>query len=143
MPFPEPEPGLVISYAYLWRHEHHKGQTEGRKARPCVIILSVKETEGEQVVTVVPVTHTPPSDKTLAVEIPLKVKHCLKLDDRRSWIRVDEVNQFAWPGYDLRPTPGNKSRYHFGFIPPSLFERVKLGVLDLYSEKRLKRTNRD
>jgi hypothetical protein len=31
MPFPNPEPGLVISYAYLWHHEHQVGREEGQK----------------------------------------------------------------------------------------------------------------
>jgi hypothetical protein len=42
MPIPTPEPGLVISYAYLWYHEHEAGQREGRKDRPSVIVLSVE-----------------------------------------------------------------------------------------------------
>jgi hypothetical protein len=35
MPIPNPEPGLVISYAYLWHDEHHAGREEG-KDRPSV-----------------------------------------------------------------------------------------------------------
>jgi len=30
MPIPDPEPGLVISYAYLWHHEHQTGREEGQ-----------------------------------------------------------------------------------------------------------------
>ena len=33
MPIPTPEPGLVISYAYLWDHEAQSGLEEGRKDR--------------------------------------------------------------------------------------------------------------
>ena len=40
MAIPTPEPGLVISYAYLWDHEAQRGQEEGRKDRPCVIALA-------------------------------------------------------------------------------------------------------
>jgi hypothetical protein len=29
VPIPTPEPGLVISYAYLWHHEHEAGREEG------------------------------------------------------------------------------------------------------------------
>lgn len=29
MPIPNPEPGLVISYAYLWQPEHRAGLEEG------------------------------------------------------------------------------------------------------------------
>ena len=42
MPLPIHEVGLVISFSYLWRYEYEKGNEEGRKNRPCVIILSVK-----------------------------------------------------------------------------------------------------
>jgi hypothetical protein len=37
---PTPEPGLVIPYAYLWRHEYNRGLEEGRKTRPSVIVLA-------------------------------------------------------------------------------------------------------
>jgi hypothetical protein len=143
MPFPQPEPGLVISYSYLWRHEHNKGKNEGRKVRPCVIILAVEQKDNEQIVTVAPITHTSPSNPAGAVEIPLKVKRHLNLDDDRSWIILDEVNQFTWPGCDLRPVPGSKTRYDFGFLPPKLFEKIKYGILDLFIKRRIKTVNRD
>ena len=39
MPVPTPHPGLVISYSYLWVGEHSHGAEEGRKDRPCAIVL--------------------------------------------------------------------------------------------------------
>ena len=42
MPIPNPEPGLVISYAYLWHREHEAGREEGRKDRPSVIVLAIE-----------------------------------------------------------------------------------------------------
>ena len=42
MAFPEPEAGLVISYAYLWSNEFRQGKIEGLKNHPCAIILVVK-----------------------------------------------------------------------------------------------------
>lgn len=41
MSLPAPQPGLVICYSFLWSHEHRRGQEEGRKDRPCVIVLAV------------------------------------------------------------------------------------------------------
>jgi hypothetical protein len=38
---PQPEVGLVISYSYLWKEEEERGQIEGRKDRPCAIMLAV------------------------------------------------------------------------------------------------------
>jgi hypothetical protein len=31
MPIPTPEPGLVVSYAYVWDYKAQDGQEEGRK----------------------------------------------------------------------------------------------------------------
>jgi hypothetical protein len=41
MAVPEPQLGLVISYSYLWHHEHREGNDEGRKNRPCGIVLAL------------------------------------------------------------------------------------------------------
>ena len=71
MPIPTPEPGLIISYAYVWYHEAQTGQEEGRKDRPCVIALAAERQEdGETLVTVLPVTHRPPDNAAAAAEIP-------------------------------------------------------------------------
>src|SRR6516225_926655 len=103
MPIPTPEPGLVISYAYVWSYEAERGQEEGRKDRPCVITLAVeRQPDGETVVTVLPVTHRPPDADGAAVEIPQAIKRHLGLDLDRSWVVVSEGDQFVWPGYDLR-----------------------------------------
>jgi hypothetical protein len=124
MPIPAPEPGLVISYGYLWHHEHEAGQQEGRKDRPSVIMLTVeRQTEGRTIVIVLPITHTHLTDPAAAVEIPAAVKRHLGLDYERSWIIVSEGNEFDWPGYDLRKIAGD-DRYDYGFLPPKFFKRV-------------------
>src|SRR5271155_5357270 len=123
MAIPTPEPGLVISYAYLWEHEARGGQEEGSKDRPCVIALAIeRQPEGETLVTVLPVTHRPPDDENNAIEIPAAIKRHLSLDDARSWVIVSEGDQFVWPGYDLRKTPGS-DRYDYGFLPPRFFQQ--------------------
>jgi hypothetical protein len=65
----------------------------------------------------------PPADPNSAVEIPLLVKRHLELDDDRSWIVVEEGNEFLWPGYDLRKIP-HTDRYDYGFLPPRFFNQV-------------------
>lgn len=144
MSLPPPEPGLVIPYAYLWRHEHHKGQDEGRKTRPSVIVLSAKNAaDGSIRVTVAPITHTPPKSADEAIELPPRVKQALKLDDERSWVVLDEVNQFTWPGYDLRPVPGSKDRFSYGFIPPKLFNTIIGRILDGAAKRKVTAIPRD
>jgi hypothetical protein len=68
VPFLVPVPGLVIRYSYLWSAEHARGQEEGVKDRPCAIIFTTANDAGDQVVTVLPISHTPPSNPLLAVE---------------------------------------------------------------------------
>lgn len=123
MTFPKPQPGLVIRYSYLWAEEFERGLEEGSKDRPCAILLSVKSEDGEQIVTVLPVTHSPPQNPDQAVEIPSATKRRLGLDDQRSWIVLTESNRFIWPGPDLRPlTSGDARGVAFGLLPAALFK---------------------
>ena len=143
MPLPEPQRGLVISYAYLWHHEHRAGMEEGRKDRPCVIVLAVNRTEYGMVVTVVPITHAPPSKPASALEIPAAVKQHLRLDGQRSWIILDEGNRFVWPGYDLRPVPVTPDRYDYGFLPPRLFATLVERFKTVWQAGHASMTSRD
>ena len=131
MSLPEPVPGLVISYAYLWRDEALRGQEEGRKDRPCVIILAVEEGNGRTVVTVAPVTHTPPTHPESAIEIPAATKQRLGLDSARSWVIAADLNRFVWPGVDLRPIRRGAKTYSHGLLPAALYRQVRDRVVAL------------
>ena len=131
MPLPDPKPGLVISYAYLWRDEARRGQEEGRKDRPSVIVLSVEAFEGETIVIVAPITHRPPQDPDTAIALTVDTKRRLGLDERPSWIVADDLNRFVWPGADLRPIARGSRTYAYGFLPRGLYEKVRQTVLQL------------
>ncbi len=110
---------MVIRYAYLWRAEHERGIEEGAKDRPCAVLLAVTDEAGDRKVIVLPITHAPPRDPTLAVEIPTATKRRLGLDDDRSWIVIGEANRFTWPGPDLRPVKsGGATSVVYGEPPP-------------------------
>lgn len=94
----QPYVGLVIRHAYLWRDEAKRGQEEGLKARPCVIVRVIQTDDGRQNTFICPITHTPPDRNTASVEIPSQTKARLGLDTERSWIILNEVNQFYWKG---------------------------------------------
>ncbi len=142
MPIPTPEPGLVISYAYLWHHEYDAGRGEGRKDRPGVIVLAVERPANDTtVVVVLPITHRPPDDPAAAVEIPGPVKRHLGLDDARSWIVVAEGNEFDWPGYDLRKI-GRTDRYDYGFLPPRFFVQVIKAFAAWHRTRKVQLTSR-
>jgi mRNA-degrading endonuclease toxin of MazEF toxin-antitoxin module len=123
---PKPQPGLVIRYAYLWKREYDQGRDEGSKDRPCAIVMTVlHEDDGEQVL-VLPITHAPPRDAADAVEIPPATKKRLGLDGERSWIMINEVNEFTWPGPDIRPVHGkDDASIVYGLLPKRLFEIVR------------------
>ncbi|MCB1832781.1 MAG: type II toxin-antitoxin system PemK/MazF family toxin [Geminicoccaceae bacterium] len=135
MSLPVPHPGLVISYSYLWANKHRRGQEEGRKDRPCAIVVARQTAGGETVTTVVPVTHTPPHDPASALELPASIKKHLGLDDERSWIILDEVNDFFWPGPDLRPVEPGKIAY--GVLPPGFFRKMRDLLLKIHAKRKL------
>jgi hypothetical protein len=57
-------------------------------------------------------------------------KRRLGLDAGRSWIITNELNQFVWPGYDLRPiSRAHPDTFHCGFLPTEIFAAVKRGIL--------------
>jgi hypothetical protein len=133
----------VLRYAFLWRREFDDGREESRKDRPCAVILAAPATAGGMQVYVLPVTHAPPSDPSLAIEIPPRIKHHLHLDDERSWIILDEINDFLWPGYDLRPVPNSDpARVDYGVLPPRFFDAVRTAFLALARERRVRRVPR-
>ncbi len=138
MSLPKPVPGLVISYAYLWAREHTTGAEEGRKYRPCAIVAARQVIAGREIVTVVPITHTPPSKPADAIELPSALKAHLGLDDQPSWVVVTEVNDFHWPGPDLRPRHGvTPSRFDYGMLPPRFFAHIRDRILKLHQQRRL------
>lgn len=143
MNIPDPVPGLVIRYAYLWSHEAKAGQEEGSKDRPCAILLTATTKAGEKMVTVLPVTHTPPADPALAVEIPAGTKARLGLDDDRSWVILTELNHFQWPGPDLRPAPGDPTGdVAYGSLPASLYETIRVRWLATYDAGKIAEVKR-
>ena len=126
MDIPPPKPAQVIRYAYLWADEHAAGREEGTKDRPAAIILTMQAASNSLRVAVLAITHSPPSGTTDALEIPVPIKRLLHLDDAPSWIVLDEINAFQWPGPDLRPSgaPGTDSVL-FGYLPAGFFRTVR------------------
>ena len=128
MALPVPEVGLVIRYAYVWKHEVRSGIAEG-KERPAAIVLSrTLSADGSVLVTVAPVTSEQPPSDSLSVEIPADERRRLGLTDPgRSWIVLEDFNRFTWPGFDLRQIPDKPGTFAYG----RLARRVMREVLEL------------
>jgi hypothetical protein len=145
VPLPEPVPGLVIRYSYLWYSEYRQGREEGQKDRPCAIVAAVRSVGSQtQRVLVLPVTHSPPQDPKIAIEIPRRVKERLGLDADRSWVVLSEWNDFSWPGPDLRrAVGGDEGSIAYGMLPPGLFNAIRdqfLAIVGKGSASRVPRT---
>ncbi|MGK9166148.1 hypothetical protein KXR53_07625 [Inquilinus limosus] len=135
MSFPEPRPGLVVRYDYLWPHEAERGQDQGKDRPTCLVAASDSATRPRYVV-LLPITHMPPSGDTIGIEIPAKVRQAIGLDDAPSWVIVSEHNIDEWPNGGLSPVPGKAGVFAYGFVPPGLFARVKAAFLELARRKR-------
>ena len=131
-----PQPGQVIRYAYLWWNEARDGRQDAIKDRPCSVVLTRVVRPGATIAYVLPITHTPPLKDERGIEIPRATKQRLGLDAQRSWIITTELNQFAWPGPDLRPTPSGE--YLYGYLPENLMRLVLDQVKKHARDKRLK-----
>ena len=94
-------------------------------------------------VRVVLVTHSAAGVDAAALEIPKAVKRHLGLDEERSWVILDEVNEFAWPGFDLRPIPPSRDRFTYGFLPPRLFDQLMAKLARVWAAGPGKSTPRD
>ena len=144
MPLPAPVNGLVIRYSYLWEGEQQAGEQSGRKDRPCAIILAVRNEVGENVVIVLPITHSPPVRPAEALEIPAAVKSRLKLDDRRSWVVLTQANRFVWPGPDLRPAAGGTiDSVAYGLLPRAFYNDMKSAFIALLKKHGVGVVRRD
>lgn len=139
---PDPQPGLVISYAYLWQREAARDRHEGTKYRPAVVVMAVEHDDARgKTVLVAPITHRQPENTSVAVEIPPQTKRRLGLDPERSWIVVSEVNRFEWPGPDLLPiAPGE---WAYGILPAGLFRAVRNRIADTARRRKLAQVRRE
>jgi hypothetical protein len=130
---PEPKPGLVIRYDYLWSHEAAAGRDQG-KERPACLVAASDSSLRPKFVVILPITHAPPDDDTVGIEI--QVKEALGLDEAPSWVIVSEYNVDEWPNGGLAPLPGRPDVFSYGFIPPRLFAKVKEKFLELSGQRQ-------
>jgi len=110
MAIPEPSPGLVVRYDYLWSREAAAGRIQGKERPACLVVASDSKTKPRFVV-LLPITHSPPLGDTVAIEIPPKIRQAIGLDDAPSWVVVSEYNVDEWPNAGLAPVPGRPDVY--------------------------------
>jgi hypothetical protein len=142
--FPAPAAGTVIAYSFLWQNEAQAGHLEGRKRRPCAVLVVVTTTESRNPeVVVAPITHRQPEFDDGAVELPPRVRLHLGLDGERSWVVLTQFNHFTWPGFDLRSISPDRPEYVYGMLPPAFFNRLIEKFNELRRQRRVAAVSRD
>ncbi len=148
MPLPAPEIGLLVSYEYLWKRQEATQNAE--KARPCCVILVHLQSEQDDMdqseveatkVVYLPISHVQPDDEQTGFELSPHAKKVAGLDMERQWVVVSECNLDTWP-VDVRKIPGTPGRFHYGYLPPNEFEKIKRAFLEFRQSKKLKVINR-
>lgn len=89
-----PEQGDVWLYSYLWRWQHERGETEGRKPRPVAFVAAVTSADDRRTdLFILAITKSEPGRDRLAIEIPQMERARAGLAaDLRLWIMLDEYN---------------------------------------------------
>ena len=142
MTVPQPVPGLIVSFSFLWAEEAERGLQEGQKDRPCVVLAAYNSEHGKRAI-LAPVTHTAPHDPAHAIAVPAALKAMLGLDDAPAWIVCGEWNVTDWPGFDLRPASGRAGGvYHYGMLPRGLYEEVRRLAQRLDDAGKARKTSR-
>jgi len=138
MALPEPEPGLVFRYDYLWSREAVAGRDTSKERPACLVAASDSATKPRFVV-ILPITHSRPNAGTVGIEIPPKVRRALGFDSAPCWVIVSEYNADEWPNGGLAPIPGKPGAFAYGFIPPGLFAQIKAKFLKLGARGQVRR----
>jgi hypothetical protein len=88
-----PKAGDVLRYPYLWARQSQTGETEGRKLRPCAVILSLATVAGQTELRICAITTKPPSKGVHAVVVPEIERRRAGLDtDLDLWVILHEHN---------------------------------------------------
>jgi len=87
----------VVRFDYAWG----SGNEDDHKPRPCAIII---RGEGPRVFYF-PISHEPPRDDDVALEIPAEARAAAGLDGDRQWVVVSRCNRADWPDA-VRMIPG-------------------------------------
>jgi hypothetical protein len=138
---PEPKPGLIIRYDYLWVEEAVAGRDQG-KDRPACLVATSDSPSRPRFVVILPITHSPPAGDTIGIQIPPRVRQAVGLDDEPCWVIVSEHNVDEWPNAGLQPVRGRPGVFSYGFVPPRLFAEIKRKFLDLTRRNRSTRVRR-
>jgi hypothetical protein len=127
MPLPRPELGLVVHYGFAWSGADRRPPPDAGKDRPCLIVdlIEIEDTPGRKTlrVTYLPISHAAPREGERTQLIGTRLANHLDLTSGKSYLYTTYACEDDWP-FDLSQVPGHEGRFHYGLVPPKLFDAV-------------------
>lgn len=85
--------GDVFDFPYLWAWQDQRGETEGRKDRPCCLALVSRLPSGKSRLFLIPITTVPPTADIASVLVPQIEAKRAGLDTHiKQWVILSEWN---------------------------------------------------
>lgn len=85
--------GDILDFPYLWAWQARRGETEGRKDRPCCLALISPMADGRHRIFLLPITTTPPGADDDSMPVPPIEARRAGLDAQlRQWVILSEWN---------------------------------------------------
>lgn len=142
---PAPKVGMVVNYEYIWARQFRDGfkPEDVVKIRPCAI-LAVVEGKDDTTVYVSPMTHTAPYHPERSIKLGEDTSRRLRMDCNSTYLMVDEVNKFTWPGDGLRRVFNRgAASYSFGNLPEAVLLEARSKLKAFNASKALSFVPRD
>ena len=148
---PDPVPGLIFRYGYLWLAEFRQGRVDPIKDRPACIVIRVADPADARLsvagaqpapldpndVVLLPIATRRPSADQLGVELSPEEKSLCRPDPAvRSWVIVSEFNADVWPNADLSLVP-ETGAFAYGVARPGLLARVGRAFAEARRSRRI------
>jgi hypothetical protein len=153
-PIPDPIPGLIFRYGYLWLQEFKQKRVDPSKDRPACIVMQVADKVDPSLKTVdataiapgdviiLPITTQPPRPGDVSIELTADEKRLCRLDpEAPSWLIVSEFNADVWPNADLSLIPGI-NQFAYGIAPHGLMRRIGQKFADARRTRSVLRVKR-
>ena len=130
--------GAIVTYPYLWRWQHERGESEGRKERPVCVVLAVHDPKsGMTHLALLAISSRPPNSDQRAIEVPqIECRRAGLSELKQAWVTVSEYNyDVAERSFYLEPDEPVLGRFSKSFMMRLAGEifplfRARLGRID-------------
>ncbi len=130
--------GDIWNYPYLWRWQDNRGETEGRKSRPCALAIKAVLSPTQTRLFFLAITSKAPDQNKSALLIPDTERHRAHLSrEMKLWIILDEINvDILEESFYLEPDA------KIGSFSPAFLKTIKSNLLVLLKKAKIKSVRR-